>query len=35
MTLPRFYPVFPDAGWLARALPLGVRFVQLRAKDRP
>jgi thiamine-phosphate pyrophosphorylase len=35
MTLPRFYPVFPDAGWLARTLPLGVRFVQLRAKDRP
>ena len=35
MTLPRFYPVFPDADWLARTLPLGVRLVQLRAKDRP
>jgi thiamine-phosphate pyrophosphorylase len=34
MTLPRFYPVFPDADWLARTLPLGVRLVQLRAKDR-
>jgi thiamine-phosphate pyrophosphorylase len=35
MTLPRFYPIFPSADWLARLLPLGVRFVQLRVKDRP
>lgn len=32
--LPRFYPIFDDAAWLARALPLGVRLVQLRLKDR-
>ena len=35
MTLPRFYPIFDDVGWLARTLPLGVRLVQLRLKDRP
>ncbi len=35
MTLPRFYPIFDSAAWLARALPLGVRLVQLRVKDRP
>lgn len=34
MTLPRFYPVFDDVAWLERALPLGVRLVQLRLKDR-
>ena len=34
MTLPRFYPVFDTVAWLERALPLGVRFVQLRIKDR-
>lgn len=34
MTLPRFYPIFDSARWLARALPLGVRLVQLRVKDR-
>lgn len=34
MTLPRFYPVFDDVAWLERALPLGVRMVQLRLKDR-
>lgn len=32
--LPRFYPIFDDAAWLGRALPLGVRLVQLRLKDR-
>ena len=32
--LPRFYPIFDDAAWLERALPLGVRLVQLRLKDR-
>ena len=35
MTLPRFYPIFDDVSWLARTLPLGVRLVQLRLKDRP
>ncbi|TJZ94206.1 thiamine phosphate synthase [Paracoccus gahaiensis] len=34
MILPRFYPIFDDAAWLDRALPLGVRLVQLRLKDR-
>ncbi|PKP84003.1 MAG: thiamine phosphate synthase [Alphaproteobacteria bacterium HGW-Alphaproteobacteria-2] len=33
MSLPRFYPIFSNAAWLARMLPLGVRFVQLRVKD--
>ncbi len=31
--LPRFYPIFDSADWLRRALPLGVRLVQLRIKD--
>lgn len=35
MTLPRFYPIFDHPDWLRRALPLGVRLVQLRIKDRP
>lgn len=34
MSLPRFYPIFDDVAWLRRALPLGVRLVQLRLKDR-
>ncbi|MCJ8138998.1 thiamine phosphate synthase [Falsirhodobacter halotolerans] len=34
MILPRFYPIFDNADWIARALPLGVRMVQLRVKDR-
>lgn len=34
MTLPRFYPIFDNADWLARMLPLGVKLVQLRVKDR-
>lgn len=34
MTLPRFYPIFDSADWLVRMLPLGVRLVQLRIKDR-
>ncbi|MDR5652807.1 thiamine phosphate synthase [Ruixingdingia sedimenti] len=33
MSLDRFYPIFESADWLARALPLGVRLVQLRIKD--
>lgn len=31
--LPRFYPIFDNVSWLERALPLGVRLVQLRIKD--
>ncbi|HDR29271.1 thiamine phosphate synthase [Rhodovulum sp.] len=34
MTLPRFYPIFESLDWLKRALPLGIRLVQLRIKDR-
>ena len=32
MTLDRFYPIFDGSAWLARMLPLGVKFVQLRIK---
>lgn len=35
MKLPRFYPIFDNADWLRRALPLGVRLVQIRIKDQP
>jgi thiamine-phosphate pyrophosphorylase len=28
-----FYPIVPDTTWLARLLPHGVKFVQLRVKD--
>jgi len=35
MTLDRFYPIFDHPDWLARMLPLGVKLVQLRMKDRP
>ncbi|RCW83942.1 thiamine phosphate synthase [Paracoccus lutimaris] len=35
MTFPRFYPIFDSADWLRRALPLGVRLVQIRLKDLP
>jgi thiamine-phosphate pyrophosphorylase len=30
-----FYPIVPDAAWLKRLVPLGVRTVQLRVKDAP
>lgn len=33
MSLDRFYPVVPDAAWVARVVALGARLVQLRAKD--
>lgn len=34
-TIPdRFYPIFDSAEWFARMLPLGVRFAQIRVKDR-
>lgn len=35
MSFPRFYPIFDNADWLERALPLGVRLVQIRIKDLP
>ncbi|MFV0299291.1 MAG: thiamine phosphate synthase, partial [Paracoccus sp. (in: a-proteobacteria)] len=35
MSLPRFYPIFDSAGWVERMLPLGIRLMQLRVKDRP
>ncbi len=31
----RFYPVVPSAEWVARLVPAGARFVQLRIKDQP
>ncbi len=34
MKLDKFYPIFDDVLWLERMLPLGVRLVQLRLKDR-
>jgi len=35
MTLPRFYPIFDDVAWLRRMLPLGVKLVQMRLKEKP
>ncbi|MEM7321112.1 MAG: thiamine phosphate synthase, partial [Pseudomonadota bacterium] len=29
------YPIFDSADWIARALPLGVKLVQLRVKEQP
>jgi len=29
----RFYPIVPDAGWITRIAPLGIKTVQLRLKD--
>ena len=31
----RFYPVVPNAAWVARLVPAGARFIQLRIKDQP
>ena len=31
----RFYPVVPSAQWVARLVPAGARFIQLRIKDQP
>jgi thiamine-phosphate pyrophosphorylase len=31
----RFYPVVPDADWVARLVPAGARFIQLRIKEQP
>lgn len=30
-----FYPVVPDAGWVARLVPAGTRLIQLRIKGLP
>jgi thiamine-phosphate pyrophosphorylase len=30
-----FYPVVPTSEWVARLMPAGARFVQLRIKDQP
>lgn len=39
MTTPRapdvFYPIVSSAAWVARVVPLGVRTLQLRIKDKP
>ena len=35
MRLDPFYLIVDDARWLERLLPLGVKLVQLRVKDRP
>lgn len=35
MKLDPFYPIFDNTDWLERMLPLGVKLVQLRMKDRP
>ena len=32
--LPRVYPIVDSAEWMRRLLPVGVRLVQLRVKDR-
>lgn len=34
MSLPRFYPIFDSADWVARGLAAGARMIQLRIKDR-
>lgn len=34
MTLDVFYPIVPDAAWLKRLVPLGVKTIQLRIKDQ-
>lgn len=35
VALDPFYPIVPDLAWLERIVPLGVRLVQLRIKDKP
>ncbi len=32
--LDRFYPIFENTDWLQRLLPLGIKLVQLRIKDK-
>ena len=31
----RFYPVVPTADWVARLVPAGAKFIQLRIKEQP
>lgn len=33
--LPRFYPIVDRADWVRQLVPVGVRLIQLRIKDRP
>ena len=33
--MPRFYPIVDSVDWIRLLLPIGVRLVQLRVKDRP
>jgi thiamine-phosphate pyrophosphorylase len=33
--LPRFYPIVPDASWVARLAGVGVKLIQLRMKELP
>ena len=35
MKLPRCYVIVDSAAWIARLVPLGVKLVQLRIKERP
>lgn len=35
MTLDPFYLIVDDVAWIARLLPLGLRLVQLRIKEKP
>jgi thiamine-phosphate pyrophosphorylase len=35
MKIARVYPIVEDARWIERLLPMGVRWIQLRVKDRP
>ncbi len=32
---PRFYLIVDDVSWLPRFLPLGLKLLQLRIKDKP
>lgn len=34
MKLDRFYPIFDNTVWLERLLPLGIKLIQLRIKDK-
>jgi thiamine-phosphate pyrophosphorylase len=34
MTLDKFYPIFDSAMWCERLVPLGIKLVQLRVKDK-
>jgi thiamine-phosphate pyrophosphorylase len=35
MKLDRFYPIFENSDWIERLVPLGIKLVQLRVKDKP